>query len=158
MATSTTSARSLRVETGRMASAHRARHFLCHLGEMLLAMVAGMMVLGAFDRGILAMVGTSASHVRDTAPEVVAVVMAFNMSAGMSVWMRHRGHAWGRIAEMAGAMVVPALAAIALFWGGVIESGGILVLEHVAMVPAMVAVMLVHRGEYSRPVHRQAVG
>jgi hypothetical protein len=96
--------------------------------------------------------------VRDTAQEVAAVVMAFNMSAGMAVWMRHRDHSWGRIAEMAGAMVVPALAAIALFWARVIESGWILVLEHVAMVTAMVAVMLVHRGEYSRPIHRQAVG
>jgi hypothetical protein len=158
MATSTTSASSLRVETGRMASAHGPRHFLRHLGEMLVAMVAGMMVLGAFDRGILAMVGTSASHVRDTAPEVVAVVMAFNMSAGMAVWMRHRGHAWGRISEMAGAMVVPALVGIALFWAGVIESGAILALEHVAMIPAMIAVMLLRRGEYSRPVHLRGVG
>jgi hypothetical protein len=53
---------------------------------------------------------------------------------------------------------VPAVAAIALFWGGVIESGAILALEHVAMIPAMVAVMLVHRGEYSRPVHHHGVG
>jgi hypothetical protein len=159
MATSATSARSLgAVETRRTVTFHGARHFLRHLGEMLLAMVVGMMVLGALDRGILAAAGTSASHVRDAAPEVVAVVMAFNMSAGMAVWMRHRGHAWARITEMAGAMFVPALAAIALFWGGVIQSGGILVLEHVAMIPAMIAVMLVHRGEYSRPVHQHAVG
>jgi hypothetical protein len=159
MATSTTSSRSLRaVETGRMISAHGARHFVGHLGEMLLAMVVGMIVLGALDRGVLAAVGTSASHVRDAAPEVVALVMAFNMSAGMAVWMRHRGHAWARIAEMAGAMFIPAVAAIALFWGGVIESGAILALEHVAMIPAMVAVMLVHRGEYSRPVHHHGVG
>jgi hypothetical protein len=34
----------------------------------------------------------------------------------------------------------------------------ILALEHVAMIPAMVAVMLVHRGEYSLPVHQHAVG
>jgi uncharacterized membrane protein YfbV (UPF0208 family) len=55
-------------------------------------------------------------------------------------------------------MFVPAVAAIALFWGGVIQSGAILALEHVAMIPAMVAVMLVHRGEYSQPVHQHAVG
>jgi hypothetical protein len=159
MATSTTAARSLRaVETQRIVSAHGARHFVRHLGEMLLAMVVGMIVLGALDRGILAAASTSASHVRDAAPEVVAVVMAFNMSAGMAVWMRHRGHAWGRIAEMAGAMFIPALAAIALFWGGVIPGGAILTLEHVAMVPAMIAAMLVHRGEYSRPVHQHGVG
>ena len=154
MATSTTSIRSLQpVETGRPASAHGARHFLRHLGEMLLAMVAGMMVLGALDRGILAAAGTSASHVRDTAPELVALVMAFNMSAGMTVWMRHRGHSWAPVAEMAGAMFVPALGAIVLFWVGIIQSGGILVLEHAAMIPAMIAVMLVRRTEYARPVH-----
>jgi hypothetical protein len=159
MATSTTAARSLRaVETQRMVSADGVRHFLRHLGQMLLAMVLGMVVLGALDRGILAAAGTSASHVRDTAPEVVALVMAFNMSAGMAVWMRHRGHAWARIAEMAGAMFVPALAAMALFWGGVIQSGAILALEHVAMIPAMVIVMLVRRGEYSRPVQQHGVG
>lgn len=159
MATSTTGARSLRaVETRSMVSAHGARHFFRHLGEMVLAMVVGMMGLGALERGILAAAGTSASHVRDTAPEVVALVMAFNMSAGMAVWMRHRGHAGARIAEMTGAMFVPGLAAIALFWGGLIESGAILALEHVAMLPAMIAVMLVHRGEYSRPVHQHAVG
>ena len=166
MATSNTGARSLgAVETGRVVSGHGARHFLRHLGEMLLAMVVGMMVLGALDRGILAAAGTSASQVRDAAPEVVAVVMAFNMSAGMAVWMRHRGHAWARIAEMAGAMFVPALGVIVLFWGGVIQSGAILALEHVAMIPAMVAVMLVHRDEYSQPVdeysqpvHQHAVG
>jgi hypothetical protein len=158
MATSTTTTGSLRVEAGFTVSAHGARHFLRHLGEMLLAMVVGMIVFGAIGRGILAAAGTSASDVRETAPEVVAVVMAFNMSAGMAVWMRHRGHARARIAEMVGAMFVPAVAAIALFWGGVIESGAILALEHVAMIPAMVAVMLVHRGEYSRPVHHHGVG
>jgi hypothetical protein len=159
MATHTTIAKSLRaVETGRTLSTRSAVQFLRHLGEMLLAMIVGMMVLGALDRGVLAAAGTSASHVRDAAPEVVAVVMAFNMSAGMAVWMRHRGHVWARIAEMAGAMFVPAVAAIALFWGGVIQSGAILALEHVAMIPAMVAVMLVHRGEYSQPVHRHVVG
>jgi hypothetical protein len=65
MATSTTSARSLgAIETRRTVSVHGARHFVRHLGEMLLAMVVGMMVLGALDRGILAAAGTSASHVR----------------------------------------------------------------------------------------------
>lgn len=158
MATSTTTGRSLRgVEASGVVSAHAARHFLRHLGEMLLAMVGGMMVLGAVDRGILAAAGTSATSVRDTAPEMVAVVMALNMSAGMAVWMRHRGHVWARIAEMAGAMFVPAVGAIALFWGGVIQSGAILGLEHVAMIPAMIAVMLIHRDEYSRPVHQHTV-
>jgi hypothetical protein len=132
------------------------RHFARHLGEMLLAMVVGMMVLGALDRGIVAAAGASVDDLRDTVPEVVALVMAFNMTAGMTVWMRHRGHSWARVAEMAGAMFVPAIAAIVLFWCAVIHSDSIFALEHAAMLPAMIAVMLLHRGEYSRPVHSRA--
>lgn len=132
------------------------RHFLRHLGEMLLAMLAGMMVLGAVDRGILAAAGTNASDLKDTAPEVVSLVMALNMTAGMTVWMHHRGHSWTRVAEMAGAMFVPAIAAIVLFWCAVIHNDAILPLQHVAMLPAMIAAMLLHRSEYSRPVHAHA--
>lgn len=128
-------------------------HFARHLGEMLLAMVVGMMVLGALDRAIVAAAGASVDDLRDTVPEGVALVMAFNMTVGMTVWMRHRGHSWARVAEMAGAMFVPAIAAIVLFWCAVIHSESILALEHAAMLPAMVAVMLLHRSEYSRPVH-----
>jgi hypothetical protein len=159
MATSTIHAESQQVaQIQRPTSDRGALHFLRHLGEMLIAMVAGMIVLGALDRGILAAAGTSASHVRDTAPELVALVMACNMSVGMTVWMRHRGHSWAMVAEMAGAMFVPAAGAIALYWGGVIESEAILALEHAAMIPAMVAVMLLRRSEYSRPVHSHAGG
>ena len=71
----------------------------------------------------------------------------------MTVWMRHRGHSWPRVADMAGAMFVPAIAAIALSWHGVIDSASILAVEHAAMLPAMVAVMLLQRDEYSRPAH-----
>ena len=132
------------------------RHFARHLGEMFLAMVVGMMVLGGVDRGIVSAAGGSVDDLRETAPEVVALVMAFNMTVGMTVWMRHRGHSWARVAEMAGAMFVPAIAAIVLFWCALIHSDSILTLEHTAMLPAMIAVMLLHRSEYSRPVHRHA--
>ena len=132
------------------------RHFARHLCEMLLAMVVGMMVLGALDRGILAAAGASVDDLRDTVPEVVALVMAFNMTVGMTVWMRHRGHSWARVAEMAAAMFFPAIAAIVLFWCALIHSESILALEHAAMLPAMIAVMLLHRSEYSRPVHSHA--
>jgi hypothetical protein len=131
------------------------RHFALHLGEMVIAMVVGMMVLGALDRGILAAAGTSVSAVRDSAPEVVALVMAFNMTVGMTVWMRHRGHSWARVADMGGAMFVPAIGAIVLSWGAVIQSGSIVAVEHLAMIPAMIAVMLLHHDEYSRPTHAE---
>ena len=85
----------------------RARHFFRHLGEMYLAMLVGMMALGMLDGAILAAAGTSVSHVKDSAPEAFALVMAFNMTVGMTVWMRYRRHSWAMCAEMAGAMFVP---------------------------------------------------
>jgi hypothetical protein len=47
--------------------------------------------------------------------------MAFNMTAGMTLWMRRRRHSWAMCAEMAGAMFVPAIAAIVLYWSGLID-------------------------------------
>jgi flagellar biosynthetic protein FliP len=132
----------------------RARHFLRHLGEMYLAMVVGMMVLGMLDRGILAAAGTSVSHVKDSAPEFFALVMAFNMTVGMTVWMRYRRHSWAMCAEMAGAMFVPAAAAVVLFWCSVIHGGAVGAVEMNAMPAAMIAVMLLRRREYSQPVRR----
>jgi hypothetical protein len=138
------------------ASDGRARHFLRHLGEMYVAMIVGMMVLGMLDGGILAAAGTSVSHVKRLAPEVFALVMALNMTVGMTVWMRHRRHSWAMCAEMAGAMFVPAGAAIALFWCSVIHARSIGAVEMNAMLPAMIAVMLLRRKEYSQPVRSHA--
>ena len=124
-------------------------------------MMVGMMVLGIVDGGILAAAGTSVDHVRDRAPEAFALVMAINMTVGMTVWMRHRRHTWAMCAEMGGAMFVPAVAAIVLFWCSVIHSGSVAAVEMNAMLPAMIAVMLLRRSEYSQPVHshaREAVG
>ena len=139
----------------------RARHFFRHLGEMYLAMMVGMMALAVLDAAIFAAAGTSIPDVKDSAPEVWGLLMALNMTVGMTVWMRHRRHTWAMCAEMAGAMFVPAVAAIVLFWCSVIHSGAVSAVEMNAMLPAMIAVMLLRRSEYSQPVHahaREAVG
>jgi hypothetical protein len=164
MATSTTSKRDVdrvlgspRTSPGRPQreplSPGAAWHFLRHLGEMMLAMMVGMMALGMVDRGILAAAGTSVSSVKGAAPEVVALVMALNMTVGMTLWMRHRHHSWAMCAEMGGAMFIPAITAIVLLWCGAIHSGSVLGVEHAPMLPAMVGVMLLRRTEYSQPVH-----
>ena len=132
------------------------RHFARHFCEMFLAMMVGMMVLGALDSGILSAASTSVNHVRNAAPEVFALVMALNMTIGMTVWMRYRGHSWAMCAEMGAAMFAPAILAIVLFRLGVVDgpsAGGVLM---GAMVPAMIAVMLLRRTEYSQPVHTHA--
>jgi hypothetical protein len=123
---------------------------------MFIAMMVGMMVLGALDRAILAAAGTGVTHVRNSAPEVVALVMAFNMTVGMTLWMRYRRHSWAMCSEMAGAMFVAAVIAIVLFWCAVIHSHSVTAMEMAAMFPAMIAVMLLRRTEYSQPVHKHA--
>ena len=130
-----------------------ARHFFRHFGEMYLAMLVGMAVFAAVDAAIFAAAGTSIPDVKDSAPEVWGLLMALNMIVGMTVWMRHRAHSWAMCAEMAGAMLAPAVLAIVLFWCAVIHGESIARLEMMAMLPAMIAVMLLRRTEYSQPVH-----
>jgi flagellar biosynthetic protein FliP len=112
---------------------------------MIAAMFAGMAVIGAAVRGVLALAGLAfpAQY-----PELVALEMAFDMSVGMAVWMRHRGHGWASTVEMAGAMFAPAIALFPLLWLGAISGDSLLLLEHVAMFPLMFLVMLRRRAEY----------
>jgi hypothetical protein len=76
--------------------------------------------------------------------------MAFTMSVPMVAWMRHRGHGWAPAWEMTASMFVPSFAAIALLWAGTVEdTHALLMLQHVAMLPAMAAAMLLRLGEYT---------
>src|SRR4051812_48450991 len=90
-------------ETASPASASRSprRAFLMHLGEMLLAMALGMVVLGGAVEGVLRLLGTSLS---DAPAAVSAAVMAFDMTVPMVWWMHHRGHPKQHNAEMAASM------------------------------------------------------
>jgi flagellar biosynthetic protein FliP len=124
---------------------HRTRHFVRHYLEMVVAMFVGMAVVGAAARGALALAGLEfpAQY-----PELTALEMAFDMSVGMVVWMRYRGHGWASTLEMVGAMFAPAIALVPLLWLGVISGDSVILLEHIAMLPLMWLVMLRRRGEY----------
>jgi hypothetical protein len=129
------------------------RHFVLHVGEMLLAMFVGMAVFGAFFSGILFALGTTFEEALETVPALIALVLMFNMTVPMVLWMRHRGHSTARLVEMTGAMLAVGLVAVVCLWASVIESTAICGLECALMVPAMIGVMLLRRGEYARPVH-----
>ena len=133
-----------------------ARHFWRHFGEMFLAMMVGMFVLAGVDSGIFAAAGTSIPDVKHSAPEAWGMLMALNMTIGMTVWMRHRRHSWAMCAEMAGAMFLPAVVAVVLFWCAVIHGAAIGGMTMAGMVPAMIAVMMLRRTEYSQPVRSPA--
>ncbi len=126
---------------------NRHRTFIRHYVEMLLAMFAGMLVLGL-----------PIALVLDPASETIRLLnMAVVMTVPMVAWMRYRGHGWMPCAEMSASMFLPTFAAIGLLWGGALEFGAAMTLEHVVMFPAMLLVMLLRRDEYSGRAHHMAV-
>jgi flagellar biosynthetic protein FliP len=129
--------------------------FFRHLAEMSIAMFLGMGIGGALFTGILATQGIVFSAARY--PELFVLVMGFNMTLPMVAWMRHRGHGWRSSAEMAAAMIVPAIPLLCLHWVHVISGGLVCTLYCGLMIPAMVVAMLYRRGEYSGGLH-PAVG
>ncbi len=122
-------------------------HFARHYVEMIIAMAVGMLVLGAVTEGLLSLVGAELSTARH--PEPAALLMAFDMSVGMLVWMRVRGHGWAGSLEMCAAMFAPLVALFPLLWLDVVDADSMVVLEHVLMLPLMLVVMLRRRGEYA---------
>lgn len=124
--------------------------FLRHYVEMIIAMFLGMAVLGVGFTAALAPLGVDVGDWRTDAPELMLLGMAFTMSAPMVAWMRYRGHGWAPAWEMTAAMFFPSVAAIALLWAGAVEdTGTLLLIQHVGMFPAMLAVMFLRLDEYT---------
>lgn len=123
------------------------RHYL----EMVIAMVAGMLLLGPVVEIIGSALGIGAILAR---PDVAAVVMATTMTIAMTGWMRIRKHRWVPIAEMAAAMYAPFLLLLVPFWAGLIDAAALHTGGHLLMLPAMALVMLLRRHEYTS--HRHA--
>ena len=129
------------------------RRFLAHFGEMLLAMFAGMLVLGGLTQLGFAAAGNSLG---EASGAVQVLLMGFAMTVPMDTWMAYRGHERARTLEMAGSMVLPTLAAAALAAAGLLGAGAALGVQHVVMIPAMLGVMLWRYDHYARP-HRHSV-
>ena len=115
--------------------------FLRHYAEMLIAMFAGMVVLGGPAVVLL--------DAGDWAAEPMLLGMAFTMSVPMVAWMRFRGHGWAPAWEMTAAMFIPSIGAILLVWAGAADSEDAMMFQHVAMFPAMLIAMLLRRDEYT---------
>jgi hypothetical protein len=131
-----------------MRSTHRGR-FVRHYLEMVVAMFVSMGVLAAATAGAEALTGLELP----ASPEFAAIKMAFDMSVGMVVWMRYRGHGWAATLEMVGAMFAPAVLLAPLSLSGVISGEVLMIVTHVAMLPLMLAVMLRRRVEYGAAAH-----
>jgi uncharacterized membrane protein YhaH (DUF805 family) len=130
----------------RASSGGSKRAFARHFGEMVLAMLLGMVVLGGLAELLFAAFGSGLS---DQSGGAQVMLMGVNMTVPMVIWMSYRGHGRVRNAEMAMSMIVPSVAAAVLAWAGVLASGAALGVQHAVMIPAMLAVMLWRYEEYS---------
>jgi hypothetical protein len=122
------------------------RRFVRHYLEMVVAMVAGMMVLGPAESVLLDPIGWAELAAQ---PEIRALVMATNMAVAMAAWMRFRGHGWAATAQMAAATYLSFVVLFPPRWLGVLSSAGLIVLGHLLMLLAMAGMMLRRREEYA---------
>lgn len=125
-------------------------NFTRHYLEMVVAMVLGMVVLGAALAVPLQLAGVDVSSWRSEAPALLLLAMAFTMTVPMVAWMRHRGHGWAPAADMTAAMFLPSFAAVGLLAAGLVtDTHALLMIQHVAMGPAMLVAMLLRVHEYT---------
>jgi flagellar biosynthetic protein FliP len=115
-----------------------ARHYV----EMVIAMFAGMIVLG----GLRAVLGLTVPF--EEQPGTAYLLMAIDMSIGMAAWMRYRGDGWAGTLEMCAAMFVP-LALTPLVWADLMGAMAFMTVAHVVMLVAMLAVLLRRRDEHA---------
>jgi hypothetical protein len=110
-----------------------------HYAEMVVAMFAGMLVLG----GLRGLAGLTASW--DAAPGTAYVLMATDMALAMGAWMVVRGHSWAHAVEMCLAMYVPVLL-LPLVWLEVIGAMTFMIAAHVVMMVVMLVVLVRQHG------------
>jgi hypothetical protein len=126
-----------------------AKHFIRHYVEMVVAMFLGMAVLGIPAGWALTAVGTSWTELTDDAPALMFLGMATTMTVPMVAWMMYRGHSRRANAEMSASMFLPTFAVIGLLAAGLLtDTGALLIIEHVAMLLAMLGAMLLRPAEY----------
>ena len=124
----------------------RAKKFVLHFGEMVAAMVVGMVVLHPVWMFLLDTVGAPGLMAN---PYTGALIMATNMTVAMSAWMRFRGHRWLPIVEMGAAMYVPFLVLFIPLFLQLIDKDALMLWGHLLMLPAMAVAMLLRPREYA---------
>jgi hypothetical protein len=117
------------------------RRLAGHYVEMVLAMLAGMLLLG----GLRSATGLTVPFTEN--PVASYLLMAVDMSVGMAAWMRFRGHGWAVTLEMCAAMFVPVVLLPAVL-SGAMAATTFMVTAHVLMPLAMLAVLLRRRRDH----------
>jgi hypothetical protein len=122
------------------------RRFVGHYLEIVVAAVAGMVLLDPAASALLNAIGWAELVARF---EIYALVMATNMTVAVAAWLRVRGHGWAAIAELAVALYAPFVVLFVPLWLGVLSATGVMVGGHLVMLVAIAAAMLRRRDQYT---------
>lgn len=135
----------------------RAGRFVVHYLEMCAPMCVGFVVLDLVYFWIAGGFGYT-DPFREL-PELSVLVVGFNMTAPMALWMQFRGMPRRATAAMSAAMVVWAVVLLVLGVAGVLPKSELALLEHGLMMPVMLVPMLLrielstgHMGHVTRAV------
>jgi hypothetical protein len=122
--------------------------FTRHLLEMVVAMLAGMALLGVAIWGLGEPPGYSNLLVE-------YALMGASMSASMVAWMRYRGHPWSDGTEMTMAMLVPAFAIVLPVELGIfgMDEHSLMMISHLAMIGGMAGLMMYRWDQYVHGAH-----
>lgn len=115
----------------------RAR-FWWHYGEMVMAMLIGMGVFWPVWVGLFEVVGRPGLMDRG---DLASVRMALNMTAGMAIWMKVRGHGWRDVVEMSLAMSAPFFVLLIPHWMGLLSADALMLAAHTVMFFTMLLAM-----------------
>jgi hypothetical protein len=126
----------------------RISHFLLHFVEMSAAMMIGMAVGMPIYRAIA---GISSAEQYRLHPVPSVSAMALTMALPMAAWMLVRGHGWRNSAEMAAAMIVPAIPFIVLAGLHLISGTACRAYMPLSIV-AMIGLMIYRWDMYSMPM------
>ena len=121
--------------------------FGLHFAEMCVPMCIGFMVGDAIYFLIADLAGYAQPF--SDLPVLSVCVVTFSMTAPMVAWMRYRHHDQRMIVEMAGSMVVLAVAVLIAGVAGVIDQSEMALAIHGLMMPAMLIPMLAHLDLYT---------
>jgi hypothetical protein len=133
-----------------VAVGRRARflHFGLHFVEMFAAMGVGMAVGMPIYRAVA---GISSAEQYRLHPVPSVSAMALTMALPMAAWMLVRGHGWRNSAEMAAAMIVPAIPFIVLAGLHLISGTACRAYMPLSIV-AMIGLMIYRWDMYSMPM------
>ena len=129
-------------------------YFLRHYLEMCAAMCLGEVVLDMLFFGGAWLIWHS--NLISQFPELSTLVIAFNMSVPMVVWMRFRGMEWRPTWEMTGVMFAEAIVLIGVSWLGIIARSSLVLWQEALMMPVMLIPMLLRLDLYTGRVGHHA--